>query len=784
MQQHSNSDIIVSTSIPKSKAEFESGEFKPVAIIPAGIPHAMIEIPAWSPFTFTWVEKRNTADGTPQRTKTKILKFVTPSGRMKYGSSKVSERKRCWSTYDRALAIHQHEDKFANVPTTHGIGFITHADAGITCVDLDDAIDTATGLLRPWARAIVERLPTYGEISPSGTGIKLFLYGRKPRFMLNGELKTKSRAKGLVFEDGTVYGVEIYDEKQFVAVTGNRYPGLPADVIDCQVALNELWHEIFPPEAIDPEREAKAAAARTGIASRAPLPQDEISRRMFASKSGPDIQFLWDDGNPGSEGDLALASHIVWWFGPDASLIESLMRQSGRYRDKWDTHATYLVELTIGKAIAGASSFYGDGSRHHDDDLGLSAADLASITIIQPPRPPTKCGRCREIAVPIAGGAADGSGGWEPCACERDRSERAARQAAKRKQSPLTRPSVYDGVGNDGTALMPSAADNDRSSRDIFSTAELDSISDAVLADRRSCQTEFVTPEIPDASVLADYFTRSQSSTAPTITACPCRNPRNMFMRKLDGSSLHMMVKLRCKSWECLPCGQTLRKDWTEHISQTLRTWHKDFECEQFYTAPVVFTAWPTIHKSFTRCGAFHIRIEEHYSGVMQILTTAANKLPNATAISLAQAIKLTSDLIRDGDFGPKSITLTQGWGMNTAPKKPPQFEMVAECPEMSNRTLFDLLSRNGIDTEDLRWKAAKQFPGSRVIGRLLFSLPFNCSDDDRKYLYRCLQNAEMVLRDDEWDGVEIVFPNGGRRRLEGFCPLPEHSFDDLHSYG
>jgi hypothetical protein len=114
-----------------------------------------------------------------------------------------------WATFDAALAACQ-ADSFA------GVGFVFASDGDFCGVDLDDSIDPATSALKPWARAIVEQLNSYTEISPSGTGVKIFLRAKKPG--------TRCRK---AYEDGDV---EMYDSARFFTVTGWRLPDFSADV--------------------------------------------------------------------------------------------------------------------------------------------------------------------------------------------------------------------------------------------------------------------------------------------------------------------------------------------------------------------------------------------------------------------------------------------------------------------------------------------------------------------------------------------------------------------------
>jgi putative DNA primase/helicase len=57
---------------------------------------------------------------------------------------------------------------------------LTETPYGCLCgLDLDSCLDQQTGALDPWAQSIIDDLATYAEISPSGTGVKLFFLLRR-----------------------------------------------------------------------------------------------------------------------------------------------------------------------------------------------------------------------------------------------------------------------------------------------------------------------------------------------------------------------------------------------------------------------------------------------------------------------------------------------------------------------------------------------------------------------------------------------------------------------------
>jgi len=109
-----------------------------------------------------------------------------------------------------------------------GIGLVLGDD--VQGVDLDDCRDPETGELSELAQEVLARVEGYAEVSPSGTGIKLF-----SRTNLDA-----SRAKKEV-------GVELYREGRYFTVTGHAIPGrpsgLPAETQDLAWLVERVWGE-------------------------------------------------------------------------------------------------------------------------------------------------------------------------------------------------------------------------------------------------------------------------------------------------------------------------------------------------------------------------------------------------------------------------------------------------------------------------------------------------------------------------------------------------------------
>lgn len=117
-----------------------------------------------------------------------------------------------------------------------GIGFVLTKEAGIVGIDLDDCLD-ATGDVKLWAREILAWFQgTYCEISPSGTGIKIFARGSLP----GSGIKVYVDAEGkLVAKRVSDEAVEMYDFGRYFAVTGRTVAA--QEVSDCQTAIDRLY---------------------------------------------------------------------------------------------------------------------------------------------------------------------------------------------------------------------------------------------------------------------------------------------------------------------------------------------------------------------------------------------------------------------------------------------------------------------------------------------------------------------------------------------------------------
>lgn len=122
-----------------------------------------------------------------------------------------------WASYSETLKAFAHR-------SSDGIGFVLNGD-GIIGVDLDHCLAGET--LMAWAARLLKLAPTtYVEISPSGTGLRIFAHGDVPRG------RVIPRPKG--------GQVEIYGSGRYLTVTGRRFADAPSVLGDASALVEAL----------------------------------------------------------------------------------------------------------------------------------------------------------------------------------------------------------------------------------------------------------------------------------------------------------------------------------------------------------------------------------------------------------------------------------------------------------------------------------------------------------------------------------------------------------------
>lgn len=260
-----------------------------------------------------------------------------------------------------------------------GIGYVFD-NKGLVGIDLDGCIEN--GKVNDWAMDIVKKVNSYTEISPSGTGLHIFTFGK-----IESNINNRN------------FGIEMYCKEHFVIFTGNHLKGTPsaiAKTIDAQPVITELYNQYKPQSVAQPVINAvgspdKQTATTFEIIERLKASKHYQNKYLRFAQGKPaliedengklvvDTYYVKEDGTPDlSKIDSAFVKAIAFFKATPEQIDEIYRCQSQKHkvegitlddaslaRDKWDrvsngkTYGQYVIE----RAYAGISSTWGDNSK-------------------------------------------------------------------------------------------------------------------------------------------------------------------------------------------------------------------------------------------------------------------------------------------------------------------------------------------------------------------------------------------------------------------------------------
>ena len=253
-----------------------------------------------------------------------------------------------WTTYSDAAA---HQDGYA------GVGIVVTRESGFIFLDLDHCI-SPDGAVDAWAQDIVDELDSYAELSPSQTGLHIWV---------RGVLPPDGRRRG---------SVEMYDRDRYGTVTGWQLEAAPNTVnardlapLHRRMMANEFYFS----------KAGKVAAPPVPSTSTTTI---SVRDKFLCLRSGN-----WQDlYSSQSEADAA----FVRFLSRDlhtAEEIDGAFRRSGLMRTKWDRklgNSTYGAR-TIAKVLAMPEETTPAAAvtiqRHEDipDPRGLTASPVRHL---------------------------------------------------------------------------------------------------------------------------------------------------------------------------------------------------------------------------------------------------------------------------------------------------------------------------------------------------------------------------------------------------------------------
>jgi putative DNA primase/helicase len=274
------------------------------------IPKELRDIPHW--VCWAWEERNGKMTKVPKNPNT--------------GYNAKTDNPNTWGTFHRAVAAYSNYNNIYD-----GIGWVFTEGCGYFGVDLDHCIDN-----KAFCDEFVDSLASYNEISTSGTGIHIICRGTLP--------KGRNRHNN----------VEMYNKGRYFVFTGNIYNPKYTDIRICTHSI-ELLHRKYLPEPIKAD---KKKCTRTANYNSISISDAELIDKIQNSKYGIKFNALfcgnWENLYASqSNADMALCCILAFWTACNAEQMDSIFRQSGLMRDKWDEFRgskTY-GQMTIDNAI-------------------------------------------------------------------------------------------------------------------------------------------------------------------------------------------------------------------------------------------------------------------------------------------------------------------------------------------------------------------------------------------------------------------------------------------------
>lgn len=255
-----------------------------------------------------------------------------------------------WTDYETAVTG-------VEINSNGGVGFM-FAD-GFAGIDLDGCRNPQTGETKPWADEIIDFFSNdvYVEVSPSGTGLHIFVLGKVPgndkKFGLNTAIGFGKAA------------IEIYDSRRYFTVTGDAYFEEAGDVLPCDLTeVYKKFHEIRTANLV-PRNEKVSAADAAGsnggvqieLLGTFTTSKFDIFTRGTIESTGDHKPFIICDGigrltyAGWSEADLAFMNVAAYVLDCDPDKMWDLYEQSPMARSKWLNREASFRDNTIAEAI-------------------------------------------------------------------------------------------------------------------------------------------------------------------------------------------------------------------------------------------------------------------------------------------------------------------------------------------------------------------------------------------------------------------------------------------------
>ena len=229
---------------------------------------------------------------------------------------------------------------------------------GFSAIDIDHCVED--GVPNEMATDIINKMQSYTEFSPSGTGVRIIFKVDDFNYDKNTYCIHNRKRKLEVYVSGAT--------NKFVTLTGNRLNDY--GIANCDAVLGGILDAYMKRPFVV---KSKIDTNRVSY-----LSDENVLNKAMASISGFKFADLWEgkipEGKSHSEADMSLASYLAFWSNGDIEQMDRIFRRSGLMRDKWDraqSGSTY-GEITLNKAVANATAFYTPVGVKYDGVLDLT----------------------------------------------------------------------------------------------------------------------------------------------------------------------------------------------------------------------------------------------------------------------------------------------------------------------------------------------------------------------------------------------------------------------------
>jgi len=241
------------------------------------------------------------------------------------GARASSTNPATWTTFEDASAAQGFD----------GIGFVFTDDDAYVGIDLDACV--SDGVTMPEAQELIDKLDSYWELSPSGSGVHVIVRGSWPESARN---RTEGPWGG---------NLEVYSAERYFTVTGEGHGEIAARQAELDELAAQVGERIVAATDFDWDETPSEGTAFPGT-------DEELLAHARAGASGERFAALYDRGDLSgfdnqSDADWSLVHMLADLTGHHPARLHGLFCESALYRAPPEKAADY-PERTVRKALA------------------------------------------------------------------------------------------------------------------------------------------------------------------------------------------------------------------------------------------------------------------------------------------------------------------------------------------------------------------------------------------------------------------------------------------------